>query len=58
LSRLTPFNVIPAAAQSLYYRVPSAYGGSIMRQPNYAFERTVKPPRNHWRHRAAAQRER
>jgi hypothetical protein len=26
--------------------------------PNYAFERTVKPPRNHRWHRAAAQRER
>ena len=26
--------------------------------PNYAFERTVKPPRNHRGHRAAAQRER
>jgi hypothetical protein len=25
---------------------------------NYAFERTVKSPRNHLRHRAAAQRER
>jgi hypothetical protein len=27
-------------------------------RPNYAFERTVKSPRNHWRHHAAAQRER
>ena len=26
--------------------------------PNYAFERTVKSPRNHRWHRAAAQRER
>jgi hypothetical protein len=29
-----------------------------MRQPNYAFERTVKQQRNVWPQRAAAQRER
>ena len=55
---LALLNVIQPPAQSLYYSVPSAYGRSIMRQPNYAFERTVKSPRNHRRDRAAAQRER
>jgi hypothetical protein len=58
LSRLASLNVIQAAALSLYCSLATAYGGSIMRQPNYAFERTVKSPRNHRRHRAAAQRER
>ena len=58
LSRPTPFNVISAAALSLYSGAPAAYGGSIMRQPNYAFERTAKQQRNDRRHRAAAQRER
>ena len=42
----------------LYLRAKSAYGWGTMRQPNYAFERTVKSPRKHLRHRAAAQRER
>jgi 3'-phosphoadenosine 5'-phosphosulfate (PAPS) 3'-phosphatase len=37
---------------------PISFGVHIMRQPNYAFERTVKQQRNHLRHRAAAQRER
>jgi len=58
LIRPTPFNVMPSAPLGLYSGAPAAYGGSIMRQPNYAFERTVKPTRNHWRQRAAAQRER
>ena len=54
----TPFNVMQPPSLGLYSGVPAAYGGPIMRQPNYAFERTAKPPRNHRRHRAAAQRER
>jgi hypothetical protein len=54
----TPFNVMQPAPLGLYSGAPAAYGGSIMRQPNYAFERTAKQQRNVWRHRAAAQRER
>ena len=56
--RLASFEANPSSALGLYARVPSAYGVRIMRQPNYAFERTVKQPRNVRRHRAAAQRER
>jgi hypothetical protein len=58
VSRPTSLNVMQPASLGLYSGVPAAYGGSIMRQPNYAFERTAKKPRNVWRHRAAAQRER
>ena len=42
----------------LYLCDQSAYGRDSMRQPNYAFERTVMRQRNHRWHRAAAQRER
>jgi hypothetical protein len=58
LKRLASSKTNPSSAPGLYGRVPAAYGGSIMRQPNYAFERTANRRRNHRRHRAAAQRER
>ena len=58
VNRLASVETNPSAPLGLYGSVPSAYGGHIMRQPNYAFERTVKPPRNVRRDRAAAQRER
>ena len=58
LRRLASFEANSLSPPGLYGRVPSAYGVHIMRQPNYAFERTVKSPSNHWRDRAAAQRER
>jgi len=58
LNRLASVETNPSATPGLYGSVPSAYGGHIMRQPNYSFERTVKPPRNVRPHRAAAQRER
>ena len=58
LNRLASVETNQSATPGLYGSVPSAYGGHIMRQPNYAFERTVMWRRNHRRHRAAAQRER
>jgi hypothetical protein len=39
-------------------RALAVRGRSHAVRPNYAFERTVKSSRNHWRLRAAAQRER
>ena len=58
LRRQASFESNPSSALGLYARVPSAYGVRIMRQPNYALERTAKPPRKYRRHHAAAQRER
>ena len=58
LRRQASFESNPSSALGLYARVPSAYGVRIMRQPNYALERTANPPRNLRRNRAAAQRER
>jgi hypothetical protein len=43
LNRLASFKTNPSPLPGLYGRVPSAYGRHIMRQPNYAFERTGEP---------------
>jgi hypothetical protein len=43
LRRLASFEINPFSPPGLYGRVPSAYGRPIMRQPNYAFERTGEP---------------
>jgi hypothetical protein len=58
LNRLASFETNPAPSQGLYGSVPAPYGRPIMRQPNYALERTVMRLCNHRPHRAAAQRER
>jgi hypothetical protein len=58
LNLLVSFKTKPSLAPCLYGSVPAAYGWHTMRQPNYAFERTVMWRRNVRRHRAAAQRER
>jgi hypothetical protein len=57
-SRLALFETNPSSPPALYGSVLAAYGRPIMRQPNYALERTANRRRNHRRHRAAAQRER
>jgi hypothetical protein len=43
LIRLVSLNVIQTAALGLYCSRATAYGAPIMRQPNYAFERTGEP---------------
>jgi hypothetical protein len=57
-SRLATFRTNPTASPGLYGSASSAYGRPIMRQPNYALQRTVMRQRNLRRHRAAAERER
>ena len=54
--RCSSFETNQPSTQNLYCSVQAAYGVLIMRQPNYAFERTVIRQRNHRRQRAAAQR--
>jgi hypothetical protein len=59
LSRLATFRANPTALPGLYGSVSSAYGRPIMRQPNYALQRTGNQPHFQFRpQRAAAERER
>jgi hypothetical protein len=59
LRRLALFETNSSSSPGLYGGAPSAYGARIMRQPNYALQRTGNQPHFQFRpQRAAAERER